>query len=703
MKMNMQIYKTKKSDLQISNENESLSASSSADVDFSNSSFSSSGLREINEVCEEDILNDHFHKKVAGLDRVDAVTQDHSTSIFDKLFGNAVEKNSESLGSDNQNHTSKEDEEEARTRELSASSKFAHLFNEESEEKKLIRDKSSRDLLSLFSSQGYMSSNNEATEQNQSILPSKNNVFLSSSTHSSVLGMPLESHQGDKQSHSCAVLTCEDLEQAILAEAKDRCSVKQSILAEVKDKCSVKQSMKQESWTALDTKSEELNDTVDDHASQHLLSLLQRGANSKESAESPRLDAIGSPEIFHSPDVESNLFQISDDSSHSLYETERKPEKCLTLESLFGSAFMNELHSMEAPVSAQKTLVGRVTEIGANQLPLTLDTLASSSNEQFLKKNVFDGEMSQLSNAAERMNAPKNAGNWAGYSPPPPCFKVGDVAFEQTTRDILLPEEDSLISLNDSLDMATSTRLHESLRPKRTVVGDLSDKLNAILRVGDSSRETALDYLSLGHASHEMVDTASHHYHHHPHARATPQFPHQMNHGRPFFPSHLGNPTFRNSQINFGSPDAMHLDPHHPFSSNAFAHHNYNNFSGQQLDPTAHHGMLQALQLSGNFPSHNTVQCLPHVPFSQPMNHALDFSHDVNSRHAPPTHHRQVNYGGFGMGMPGPVGAAGRPPPEMYERLIEMEMRANSKFRPAAPEQVSGFFGAEFESNSRYR
>lgn len=714
LEKNQQINKLNNPDLQIINENENLSAALSADVDFSNSSFSSSGLREVNEVCEENILNDHFHKEVAGPDRVDAVTQDHPTSIFDKLFGSAEVKNSECLGSDIQNHASKDDEEEAWTHEVSASSKFVHLFYEENEgqpiETKLIRDKSSRDLLSLFvnndsfASEGYMPSNNDATELNQPMLPSKNNVFLSSSTHSSVSGMPLESHQGAKQSHSCAVLTCEDLEQAILAEAKERCSVEQSFLAEDKDICSVKQSMKQEPWTAVDIMSEEHNVVVDDHASQHLLSLLQRAANAKESAEFPRLDAIGNPEILHSSDIESNLrVQFIDNSSHNLSETERRPEKCLTLESLFGSAFMNELHSMEAPVSAQKTSVGRVTDIGANQLPATLDNLASSSSEHFLKKNVFDGEISQLNNAVERMNPHKNAGNWADYSPLLHNFKVGDLAFEQTAQDILLPEEDSLISLNDSLDMATSTRLQESLGPKKTVVGDLSDKLNAILRVGDSSRESALDYISLGRAPHEMVDSDSHHYQHHLHARVAPQFPQQMNHGRPpFFPSHLDHSTFRNTQINFGSPDAMHLDPYHPFSSNAFAHHSYNNFSGQQLDPAVHHGMLQALQFSGNFPSHNTVQHLPHVPFSQPMNHALDFSYDVNSRHAP-LRHRQVNYGSLGMGIPGPVGNAGRPPPEIYERLIEMEMRANSKFHPAIPDHVPGFYGAEFESNSRYR
>lgn len=699
----LQMNILKNPNLESNDEKENPSAPSSVDIIFGNISFSTSGLQEVNEVWKEDMSNDSFHKKVAGSDRVDTITRVQSTSIFDKLFENAGLNNPESLASDTQIHASEADE-ESWSHVAPASSKFSHLFHEESQgqphEKMPIKDKSSRDLLSLIvnndnlTSQDYKPSNDEATEQNKLRLPPENNAIFNSAAPSPIAGS-LESFQSDQQSPSCAVLTCEDLEQSILAEVKDKCSVMQSL---------------KESWTAFVAKSEEQSDVVDDHASQHLLSLLQRGANSKESMESSRLDAIGCHEMLPSSDIRSSLrLQISDNAALSLSETENTTGKCPTLEALFGSAFMNELHSMEEPVSVQKISVGRVTNGGANHLPFnSFDSLTSSFNDQHPNKNVFDGEMLQLSNTTEFTKAQKNAGNWTALRDSSlHGFKLSDATFEQAAGTIHLPEEDSLISLSDSLDTVTPDSLHfqktninESLGPKKTV-GDLSDKLHSILRVGEFSREPAVDYPTLMHASHEMADPDSHY--HHLQIRAPSQFPHQMNQVRPMFAPHFDHSTFRNSPMSFGSPNAMHHDPLHPFSSNAFAYNSYKNFSGQHLDSAARHPMLQTMKRPGNFPSHNTVHGLPQVPLSQPIIHVPDFSHELSHLHAFPLHHQQANFGGHGMGMPGPVGGSGRPPPEIYERLIEMEMRANSKFRPSIPEHVSGMYGTEFDMNLRYR
>lgn len=100
--MNLQTNKLKGMALQSAEEKENPSAPPSVvpDVGFGNISLNTSVLHEVNEVWEEDMPKDSFHKLEAGPDRVDAPSQDHSTSIFDKLFGNALAKNSGSLASD---------------------------------------------------------------------------------------------------------------------------------------------------------------------------------------------------------------------------------------------------------------------------------------------------------------------------------------------------------------------------------------------------------------------------------------------------------------------------------------------------------------------------------------------------------------------------------------------------------------------------
>ncbi|XP_020598754.1 uncharacterized protein LOC110038303 [Phalaenopsis equestris] len=704
---NNQINKQQGMVLQSAEGKENPSAPSSVvpDVDYGNISFNTSVLQKVNEVWEEGNPNDSLHKKKAGPDGVDAAIKDHSASIFDKFFGNALVKNSGSLESHIQNHVHKADE-EAWTRVTSESSKFAHFFYDESEDKISIDDKSSRDILSLivnndnFGSQVYMSSNEETTEKNQSSLPSENTAILpSSSSPSPITGMFLESYQGVEQK-TCAVLTCEDLEQSILAEVKDRCFIMPSL---------------QEPSTAVDANSEEHKDVVNDHASHHLLSILQRGAHSKRSLESPGLDVSGNHDMLASSDVESSLnFQLTDNASTSLSETEHSSEKRLTLEALFGAAFMNELHSMEAPVSAQKISVDRANNDNAiHSHGLTFypsDSLTSITNERHSKKVVFEGEMLQSNISTEHTRARKSTENWAGYRDTPlHAFKLGDLPFEQAAGDIHLPEEDSLISLNDSLDSVPSDSLcfqkvnrNESLVPEK-MVGDLSDKLlHAILRVGEPTRESAVDFPSPIHAANELADPGGDY--HHLHIRPTLQFPHQMNHVKPLLAAHSDHPTLRNSQMNFRSSDVMHHDPSHPFAPKVFAHHSHNSSSGPHFEPTALHHMLQPMPFPGNFPSHNSVHALPRV--QHPINHIAGFSHEMNNLHVFPQHHRQPNYGGHGMGIPGQGGVGadvGRQSQEAFERLMEMEMRANAKhFHPSMAELVPGMYGGELDMNLRY-
>lgn len=54
-------------------------------------------------------------------------------------------------------------------------------------------------------------------------------------------------------------------------------------------------------------------------------------------------------------------------------------------------------------------------------------------------------------------------------------------------------------------------------------------------------------------------------------------------------------------------------------------------------------------------------------------------------------------------GYDGGVAAAGKRSHEAFERLLEMEMRANGKqFHPSIAEHVPGMYGAELDMNLRY-
>ncbi|ERM96496.1 hypothetical protein AMTR_s00001p00260660 [Amborella trichopoda] len=118
------------------------------------------------------------------------------------------------------------------------------------------------------------------------------------------------------------VLTCEDLEQSILAEVKET-----------------------NSDFTFDLISEQKPADVDNTASQGLLSFLQKGMGQ------------GLPT---DPEMGSSKTLVSEMQSPSGIgvESDRSSEKTLTLKTLFGTAFMKELHSVEAPVSLQKSLGG---------------------------------------------------------------------------------------------------------------------------------------------------------------------------------------------------------------------------------------------------------------------------------------------------------------------------------------------------------
>ncbi|XP_017699190.3 uncharacterized protein LOC103710699 isoform X2 [Phoenix dactylifera] len=584
-------------------------------IGFENAATMTSGLQKVSEVWEDDRVNDFSNEKEAKSEIVNTVGQDHSTSILEKLFGSALAKNYESSPTYVENQGLKTYE-ETWSPVVSESSKFARWFLEE--EKNSVEEFSSRDLLSLIVNEEKVGlqtpaiSNGKAAGHIPQSLAFENNELFTSPATSSIAGISEQYNQGARPDSSVVVLTCEDLEQ--------------SILAEVKDSSSTLRHSVQGAGTSLDGKSEDQGTNMDDHASQHLLSLLQKGTKNDATA-SPMLGMESYDRISIS-DVKTDL-NLGGVENSTASNSERVPgsEKALMLEALFGAKSMYELHSVEAPVSVHRGSAGGLNDTEAplshgRPISHTDVFFSSSSGEYQSSKTVREEQMVTLNHIQEARGYNILGPGIDHRDSPTEGSKLGSAGAEEGALEIHLPEEDGLIT-----------------------------------------------------------------------GRLSLQLPHLMNQPRPLL-QQLGQLANRNH------------DPQHPFPANVIPHHAFNNASDPRFDPAAHHLMLQHMPLPGNFPPQYPFQGIPRgLPLSHPINHMPGYLPEMGNVHNFPMPHHQPNNGGLGMGMPGAVAGVGMGGhPEALERLIEMEMRANSKqIHPAAAGHIPGIFGPDLDMNFRYR
>ncbi|XP_010427558.1 PREDICTED: uncharacterized protein LOC104712360 isoform X1 [Camelina sativa] len=248
------------------------------------------------------------------LDNKKSLEISEGPSILDKIFNTAINLNT----GDSSNITEKKVEkvEETRSPQIAKSSKFAHLFLEE--DNKPVEDLPSsgppRGLLSLLQGADKLQTfDTKAKGELSTDFP-----FQGHSTKSTdQLSKPVTAVP--------PVLTCEDLEQSILSEVSDSYHPPPPPVDQDLSVSSVK-------------KTKQRKTSVDDQASQHLLSLLQRGADPN----SQEMQLLSVTERRPPPS-----------SVKSTTAGEADPGKSLTLENLFGSAFMNELQSIGEPVSGR--------------------------------------------------------------------------------------------------------------------------------------------------------------------------------------------------------------------------------------------------------------------------------------------------------------------------------------------------------------
>ncbi|URD84701.1 hypothetical protein MUK42_02158 [Musa troglodytarum] len=548
-------------------------------ADAENISCAASGLHKTDNVCDGILENDDSGKNEKTSEITHSLVEDSSLSFLEKLLGHSLSKSSGSPISSEVllylkfTYSGKQDfktDEETWVPTISESSKFAGWFVRE--ENKHLDDFSSKDLLTMIvnyekvGSPASVDSSNKAIEHMAPSLP-----FKPSDMTKKLDASPAPSP---------VVLTCEDLEQLILTNTKGSSSNLQHAV--------------QGTWMTKDGKLERQKSDVDDHASQHLLSLLQKGTKKEKemvSVTSPALE-IGSLERFSITDTCSsvNLGIVESNSCNS--ETVSSSEKTLTLEALFGSAFMSELQCAQAPVSVQ-----RVVDDGVNTtaIPTSLGLPFPSPDVQCI-----------LGVGKEQRNSPVED------------LKFSAADFEEKAPETHLPDEHSLIS-----GMTSS------------------------------------------------------------------QLPRRINRARPLDPGL--DPLNRNQQMKPMGPEGIHHGPYLNFPENIVPYNDPHHGSDPRINPAAYNLMLQQMPIPGNFPQQAFLQGLPSgVPLSHPMNHMQGYIPKISNVHSMSLHHQQPNYDGLGMGMQGSlVGSGGKNNPEAFQRLIEMELRANAKpVQPAAADHA---------------
>ncbi|GLT84656.1 hypothetical protein SLE2022_028730 [Rubroshorea leprosula] len=675
---------------------------SSLDVDVSNTTVmgseihKSSNLAEAFQPSENSEIIELDPKKLPVSDIVGISKRDNSTSVLDKIFGSALTLNGGGSASFIEHQNNKVDETQAPV--TVHSSKFARWFLEE--ERKPVEDLSSarsNDLLSIIqgSERGGAQDSDVATKNVTSNVTFQSPKLADRHVASSLSSRIENSEQAcnvnniNKPAAVPAVLTCEDLEKSILSESSENVP---TLLPPV------------QVWSIPDEKTKQQKGKIDDQASHHLLSLLQKGTGMKHMA-SVKLD-IRPMEKLQCSEVATSMDNASHDSKEVKAENVPSSGKTLTLEALFGSAFMQELESVGAPASFQNDsmISTTVDPLESNGLPLPLkdDGLLSSmihigSNMSDYKTNIFpftqrehmksDEIGEHLLGFDDRRTVPDSSQHRAELG-----SKLG--GFDESA-DIRLPEEDSLIAVSHPVSlqnfMPVRTSVKAELLPAQEEPVDIVEKLAALRPVvggqeGPSFLHGTYDKRESDIPFHNLnVQPSSLQLH-----------PPQLNHAGPF-----SQPPNINSQM-------IHRDPppNHQFPANMLRHPFHHPNSGRtSFDPPLQYPMLQQMHSPGNFP--HLQQGLPgSAPLPPHSNNPLTggFMQEMNPVQGFPFSRRQPNFPGLGI-PPGPdVGGMGSHP-ETLQRLIGMELRSNPKqIRSLGGSGHSqGMYGHELDMGFRYR
>ncbi|XP_044494850.1 uncharacterized protein LOC123217788 [Mangifera indica] len=629
-------------------------------------------------------------EKVTDRKIVSESSQDQSSSILDKLFGNVLTVNG---GGSNSlvEHDSKADD--IWSPHSVQSSKFAHWFLDE--EKKPVDELSSgkpNDLLSLIV--GSEKGGSQPSDAKAARLISSNYLAPSPELVTNGNSEQLGDSNINNISKTAAVLTCEDLEQ--------------SILSEISTSDATLPSSSQGGGFGEPTTEQKKID-ADDHASQHLLSLLQRGTVPKDVAPFPGIDIKFVDRQFNG-DV-SNIDNALHDFRDANAENVSDSGKSLTLETLFGTAFMKELQSVGAPSSAQRGsvmssrvdiskihdgLLSSEVDIDSSRTSYESSILASNQREQ-IKSDRSKEHLLGFDDCRTEVDSPRLRNELES--------KLG--GFDGPV-DIRLSQEDSSIPLGDCTKRLMNSSKVE-LFPSPAAPVDIAEKLAALNSVfGDERLITGQEGPPFLRGSYDArePDILLHNMQIQP---SSPQLHPQLNHVGPLFNPLESHPANVNSHMKFMGPEGIiHHDPPptHQLPANMLRppfHHPRPGLPA--FDPSAHnhHPILPQMHMPGSFPPPHLLQGFASSPHSN--NQMPGFVPDMNPMQGFPFGPRQPNFAGHGMPPPAADVGVGTNNPETLQRLFEMELRSNAKqIHPlATASNNQGMYNYELDMGFRYR
>ncbi|KAH9604134.1 hypothetical protein KSS87_010474 [Heliosperma pusillum] len=459
-----------------------------------------------------------------------------------------------------------------------------------------------------------------------------------------------------------SVLTCEDLEQSMLLEIGGDNSKTHSFEKE-------EVTFKKEALPG--------GTHVENSASQHLLSLLQGGTTSSNAVSTHDLanrlpndnQELGKSSLPESSTNTSGVRELS----HS--------DRTLTLETLFGTAFMTELHS------AHK------------------NSVASASGQSGDGVSSHEGSILASSDTGENVEFAR------------PTYEAG-AKFSGFNGGIgvKLPEEDTLINLDDPIN-AENSRWGPNSGSSNVDLWSLSS---------NSSGNVMEKLAALGGAIKDERSMVGGHdplLAHDSYNMRKPEIPYQNQHLLSSSP-HLQTPPINHSRTWLHPLDSHppHLDPHMKFTPqdavihrDAPMHHQFPTNMDRPLLPHSSGGfatfdhpipppVLQQMHMAGNHPPPHLIRGFPNASPMAPHLTPAGFVQDHNPIHAFPFGQRQPNFGGPGMIQSGPELGAVNNRPDAFQRFAEMEPReAPMPIHPfAAGNPSRAMYGREMDMGFRY-
>lgn len=446
------------------------------------------------------------------------------------------------------------------------------------------------------------------------------------------------------------VLTCEDLEQSILSEYGAKTTNTQPQL---------------KSWTAVGGDIAQSSGHADSNASLHLLSMLQKSSDLTNTVVNPVINLADKQVVSQEHDRTTVVNEPKEEENGTLGKT-------LTLEALFGTAFMKELESVGAPVSVQRgsTGSGRVDAPDPHAFPFPVgDNDISSLTVENTGPQIPIHDYNVPSNHRQIAKL-SGADNWLGVgdssigtsSPKRQTESLNKRGGFERNAGYQLPEEEHLISAGDARD------------PRLLPIMPGGNSINHV----NSSSSTPINiaeklavFGGLIKDNHSMGGSEGMPFPHDSYEQRGPDIPYsnlqlqqqpsqhfqppQITQARPLYHHLESHPAHMSSHLKFMSPERTfgHDSPvNHQLSSPMIRpsfHHNPNvRVSGFDVPPSQH-PMLHQMQMPGN----HHPQFVRGGPVPHHGNQPTGFAQEMNQMQGLPFGPRLPNIGGSGVPMPG--------------------------------------------------